>query len=842
MALPVTKKLFFTTILLISLQEIGRSANTPSDTIKNDTAKTTVSSDNGLKSKVHYQANDSIVSDITQKKMFLYGNAFVEYEDVELEAGFIEIDYAENVVRAAGVLDSSGKKTINKPVLKQGEESYDADSMAYNFVTKKAWIKKINTQSGDAFIHANVAKKDSNDVYYIKNGKYTTCDLEHPHYYIGMTKLKVIPDDKIVTGPAWLVIADIPTPLAIPFGFFPNKKGRASGVLLPEYGESANLGFFLKNGGYYFGISDYFDLALTGDIYSKGSFGVKTAANYVKRYKYDGDLDIGYSRFKEGEREFPDFALREDFSVRWTHTQDPKRNPSMRFSSNVNVVTSDYNKLNTYNPNDYLSNTFQSNVSWSKSWKRSNFSTNLRHSQNTLQRTVDLSLPEMAYSLNRLYPATWFTKKDGVVKNKWYDKIGISYSANAKNTISTYDSLLFKENSLDKLRYGVKHSVPVSTSINAKYFNITPSVSGNSYMYLQTINKRYDTANDSLITDTIQGFKEAHDFSASVNVSTRLYGMYQYRRGKVKAIRHVLNPTVGISYRPDYSESKYNYFQSVQTDSSGTIQQYNIFQNGIYGSPSGGKSGLLNFGLNNTLEAKLKPSKKDTSGTDRKVMLIEAFSISSAYNLAVDSFNWSPISLGGRTTLFKKLTINASASLDPYKLDYGTGKRIKDRYEIENNRLGRLTSANVSVGTTLRSKQKKEEKKTTRASEDELEYIRTHPEYYVDFDVPWTLNVSYNLLYSKPIATETITQTLRFSGDVNVTKKWKIGFDSGYDFIKKDISYTSLNIYRDLHCWEMKVNWVPFGQQKRYSIDINVKSPTLSDLKLSRKRDWYDYN
>ncbi len=803
-----------------------------------DTAKKSIENKSFLKDKVSYSATDSMLIDQVNQKAYLYNNAVVIYDGLNLKAGYIEIDFAKNMVYATVMKDSAGKD-VQKPVFEQGEDKFTAEKITYNFNTKKGKIVDVITQQGEGFIHGRDIKKDTNNVYYVGHGKYTTCDLEHPHFYIGAKKIKVIPNDKIITGPAVLYIADIPTPLAIPFGFFPNKKGRASGILLPTYGESTNMGFFLKDGGFYFGMNEYVDLALRGDIFSNGGYGLKANSSYRKRYRYNGGLSVNYSRFIEGDKELPNSKTRNDFFVRWSHTQDPKSKPNSRFSANVNAGSSSYNKYNGSVNGDYLSNTFQSNISYSKTFQGTpfNFSASARHSQNTISKKVDISLPELALNMNRIYPF----KNNKRVGNRWYDKIGLSASANARNDINSYDTLLFTNRTVQQMRNGVRFIVPISTSFNVfKYFTFTPTINTASNIYFETIQKHYDQNINYVFTDTITGVKMANDFSVSSGLSTRLYGDYFFRTKRLKQIRHVATPTISASYRPDFSEKGYGYYKKVQSDSIGTEQEYSIFQNGIYGTPLSGKSGLIGYSLNNSLEAKIR-EKTDSGNVDKKVKLLESFNIGFSYNLAAKNYNWSAININGRTKLFNVLDINASASLDPYQID-SVGNRI-EKYEWKNGKAGRITSSNLSMSTNLRSKEGdgSKPKSSIAGTQDELDYINSHQDAYVDFNVPWNLNMYYNINYSKPGIKETVSQSVTFNGDVSLTKKWKISLSSGYDFTRKEMTLTSVNVYRDLHCWEMRFNWVPFGFRQSFSIDINVKSSILKDLKLSRRKGWEDY-
>ncbi len=788
-----------------------------------------------LKSKVTYKARDSVRFDIIDEKVYLYGDAVVNYEDIELKAGYIEIDWTTRILSARGVTDTSGTE-IELPVFSQKEDRFTAKTITYNFNSKKGRITQVNTRQGDGYILGETVKKIDEKSYFIRKGAYTTCDLPHPHYSISANKLKVIQDNKVVTGPAYLVIEDVPTPLMIPFGYFPTRKGRASGILFPSYGESGRLGFFFKDGGYYFGIGDVVDFALTGDIYTLGSWAGKLNSNYANRYRYGGNVSVSYSEIKTSEKELPDYNLYKDFFIRWNHRQDPKARPNSNFSANVNAGSSGYYQNNISNANNYLTNTFQSSVAWSKSWpgKPYVFSATLSHSQNTLTRDVSMSIPNTSFSINRLYP---FKKKVVTGTERWYEKIGISYQNNFQNTIQTKDTLLFKKESENKFRYGMSHSIPVSTSLKVmKHFTLSPSVTYNERWYPETIRKAFDSVNDIIDTDTVKGFRAARDFVTAVSLNTRIYGMFQFKKGKINAIRHVMAPTVSYSYRPDFSDPSFNYYKTYQVNAQGDQSQYSIFEQGIYGGPPSGRFGVIGFNLDNNLEMKVR-SETDTSSTLKKIKIFESLSASVSYNTALDSLNWSNISLNGRTTLFDRLNLNFSGSFDPYVTNEN-GQRINKTEWDQNNRLARFVSAAASAGFNLVNNTTK---KSDKGTSDELQKINEKPGNYIDYSIPFNLAVSYNVSYSRAALLDaTVNQTLNFNGDISLTPKWKITFNSGYDFTANDLSYTSLGIYRDLHCWEMRVNWVPFGFQENYYFQINVKSSILQDLKLTKKNDIYD--
>jgi lipopolysaccharide export system protein LptA len=814
--------------------------------VRKDTLLKPVSKKSFIDEKVEYSADDSILVDKDKKKAYLYNNAVVTYDNMKLTAGYIEIDFGKNIVYSSGIKDSTGKIT-QKPISEQDGEKFTAGEITYNFKTKKGKIKDVITQQGEGYIHGGGIKKDSSNTFYVAHGKYTTCDLEHPHFYIGAKKIKVIPDDKIVTGPAQLVIMDVPTPLVIPFGYFPNKKGRASGILVPTYGESKVWGFNLQNGGYYFGNNEYVDLALRGDIYSNGSFAVRAQSNYKLRYKYNGMVGLNYAYMINGNPQFVTTTRTPSYSIRWSHNQDSKANPGSVFSANVNMVSALYNKYNGNVSNgQYTTNTLQSKISYSKKLGSNfNFSANAMQSQNTILKQSTYELPNLALTMNRIFPF----KNDNKVGNAWYDKIGVSASANAKNTITQYDSILYSEKMIQKnirqTNNGLQVNIPISTSLNLlKYFTLNPSINTSGFLYTKTIEKKYNPLQNTVKTDTINGMRMAAQYNFATSLKTLMYGNYFFKTKRLKQIRHVITPALNLSYTPDFSEKQYGYYKKVQQDSLGNTVLYSPFQNGIFGGPTGGEQGLIGFSVNNTLEAKVK-KQTDSGSVAQKVMILQNFSFAANYNAAAKAYNWSNISLSGRTKLFKLLDVNSTATLDPYQVD-ANNKRI-EKYEWNNNRIGRLTSWTAALGASFKSKEKTKGKSKTKddsAHADELEYIRTHPNAYVDFNVPWNLNVSYNYSFNKQSGVgvkPTTAQAITIRGDLSVTQKWKISMNSGFDLEAKKISLTSISIHRDLHCWEMNFNWIPFGLRQSYTLTLNVKSSVLQDLRIQRKGNWQDY-
>jgi lipopolysaccharide assembly outer membrane protein LptD (OstA) len=789
-----------------------------------------------FKSKVEYHAKDSVVYDLRGGMVYLYGNAWIVYEDIRLEADYIDISFDSKVLTAYGLPDSTGR-IAGKPLFKQGGDEFRAEHLKYNFNTKRGKITDITTKDGDSYIHGATVKKEPDNTTFIRNGYYTTCEDPHPHYYLKSAKIKVIPNNKVVTSSADMYIMDVPTPVAIPFGFFPNRKGRSSGILFPQYGESQQLGFFLRNGGYYLGLNDHFDLALTGDIYSRGSWRANAYSNYAWRYKASGNVSVNYSNTRISRPEFPDYRLEEAFFLRWSHIQDPKLNPGTSFTANVNAGSSTFYQFNLSNSNNFLTNTFQSSIAWARNWtgKPFNLAVSLAHSQNTQTRDINLSLPSATFNVARQTP---FRRKSAVGSQKWYEKIGVGLTTSFLNSISTKDTLLFTRQSLEEFRYGMQHSVPVNTSFTvAKYFTVSPGISYTERWYLRSIRKSWDPELQQVQTDTVDGFKAARDFAFSTSMNTRLYGIVQFRKGAIAAIRHVMTPTVGFSWRPDFSDPGFGNYKSVQADSTGRTSLYSIYEGTVFGGPGAGKSTLLNFSLDNNFEMKVR-QKTDTALVEKKVKLLESLSLNTSYNFAADSLRLAPVNMAGRATILDKVSLFLAAGFDPYAVT-DEGVRINTFELNKSGKLARFTSGNFSVNFNILKRKK--ELKSEKLSEDELSEVRRESERYVDFNVPFTLNVGYNFFYvNNVLVPDQITQTLNFNGDIQLTPAWKFTYNSGYDFEQKDISYTSLGIYRDLHCWEMSLNWVPFGFQQNFFFQINVKSSMLQDLKLTRKNDRFD--
>lgn len=800
---------------------------------------------------VYYDAEDSLLFDFQNQKAYLYGKAVVIYESVALNSEFIEMDFENNVVYAHGLTDSTGK-AFGKPTFKDGAEEFQADTIRYNFRTKKGIIKNVMTEFEGSYLHGSKTKMQPNKDVHMIDGKFTTCDLEHPHYYFSISKAKVIPNDKIVSGPAYLVIEDIPTPLGIPFGFFPNTKGGSSGIIIPEFGSEDSRGYFLKNGGYYWALNDNLDLTLIGDFYSKGSWGLGVLTNYKVRYKYSGSLSFKYGSNVYGYKNINQ-QKESLYSLQWKYTQDSKMRPNSNFSANVNISSSKFDRYNnSYNIGNALTTNKQSSIAYSKVFPNSPFSLTgaIRHNQNNSTGVVNLTLPDVSFNMSRIYP---FKRKVKVGESKIYEKIGVSYTMNLTNQVTATDSTLF-DIGFDNLKNGISHKIPISTSTKfLKYTTITPSFNYTERWYFKSFQQSwgYATPEDSVETlnsQYLSQFSRVWDYNTGVNWSTQIYGTFNFKKGSLKAIRHVITPSVNFNYLPDFGQDKYKYYDDYsrvqynsntgQYDTVSTI--YSRFNGLPFGTPPRGGAGSLNFNIGNNLEMKIR-NKGDTITADKKVKILESLNFSTRYNIMADSLKWSPIALAGRTKV-KFLDLSFNANLDPYAYavspyDSTRGYRIDKSAFAENGKLVRLTTANITAGFSLNST-KFQKKDDTNSSTFTTLY--GNPDMYIDFNVPWNIRVNYSLIYSKPDVTSSIRQTVNVSGDFNLTAKWKINFTTGYDIVKKTATPTSIDIYRDLHCWEASLHLVPFGSYRSYMFQINVKASMLKDLKLVKRGSFYD--
>ncbi len=796
--------------------------------------------------EVTYSARDSIKILVQEKMIFLYGDAVVHYKDLEIKAARVAINFETNVMTATPLIDSVGSKT-GIPHFKDNQDEMTADSFQYSFKSKKGIIYGLITEQADGLVYGEKVKKDDEDNLYIRNARYTTCnDTAHPHFYIQAGRMKMIPDDKIVSGPAVFYVADVPTIGMLPFGYFPITKGRKSGIIMPNYGYSRSRGYFLRNGGYYFGLSDYFDLALTGDIYANLSWRGQASSYYAKRYKYSGNMTMSYAVNKDNEREDPDYSEGRDFLFTWNHVMDNRARPKTNFSANVQLGSSNYLRLNSYNPNDIVTNTMNSGINYSRSFGIGNVTAAARHTQNTNTGNVNVTLPDVRFDVYRFFPFRGDNYSSS--RSKWYQDIGVTYTNTFRNQLSTGDSTFFTPESLEALQYGLQQNMATSGNFKLlKFLAFSPSASYTEYWYFQSINQEYIVSGDSVRIDTVPGFVRGYEYNFSASLSTILYGMYRFNGKKINALRHVMTPTVSLSYRPDFGEEKYGFYKKVATDGKdSSFQTYSIFANGIFGGPGQGKYGVVNFSLGNNFEMKVR-DEKDTATGFRKIKLVEVFNIASSYNLLVDSNNLAPIAIDLRTTLFKYIGFQLSTTFNTYGFNE-LGNTTKEWLYNQNRKIMRLVSSRIYITTSLNSETLKGKPTPGRMrpyvhpymTSQELLYLNS-PDQFVDFNIPWNFNLNYvyNHNRSNPYR-YTEVQTLNFSGDFSLTQKWKIGFNSGYDFGQKNLSMTTFNLYRDLHCWEFRFDWMPFGDRRYFAFALNAKSSVLQDLKLNRRRDWYD--
>ena len=815
-----------------------------SNSVKTDTFSIPISSDS-LQANIDYKAKDSIVYDLKNKLILLYNDGSIHYDDLQLGAADISIAWEDNILMAEKRIDSLGN-SIGRPDFNQGNQSFNANKLTYNFKSKKGKIYGLFTNEGDGYLRGEEVKKDSVDNLYARKAFFTTCNLETPHFYIEANPVKVIPDKILVTGPANLVIEGVRTPLVLPFAIFPLQKGQRSGIILPEFGTSNNLGYSLTNGGYYFGLSDYIDITLKGDIYTSGSWRLNASSKFKKRYKYSGNLALGLGHLIFGSELESNLNIQKDFSIRGSFALDPKLTPKSTFSANINIASSGYDNFNSLDYENHINNTISSAIAYSRRWKEKpvNLNISLSHSQNTSTRILSLTLPHLTFGVSRIYP---FKRKSPVGKQRWYEKIGFNYTLDSRNLLSIPDSMLFMASTRNKFQFGVHHSLPVSGNFKLlKYFTLNTSINYTENWFIKTIDRTYnpilldDSSYQYIQIDTLRHFKSARFFTSSVSLNTRMYGRLNFKKGWIKTIRHVVTPNVSFNYRPDFSSDVWGYFQTVQTNPDGKESLYSIFPNGMYSAPPSGKYGGIGLSVSNILEMKVRDA-KDTITGDRKVKLLESFSLSTFYNLAVDSLNLNPIKLSGRTTLFGKLGINFSASFDPYTMN-AEGARINQFEWIENKKLARLTQANISFNTSLNSKTFGQKWRPKTKPPQAKQNVFPEAGYY--YHIPWNVTLNYSLNLSRGLGgtadSSQVNQSINMNSRFTLTPNWQIGLGSGYDFVHRELVYTTLDIHRDLHCWEMSFRWIPVGVLKSYNFSIRVKSATLKDLKIEKKSSPYD--
>lgn len=827
-----------------------------------------------LDAPVIYEASDSIVF-TKDGYAHLYGEGKVNYQNIELTSAVITMNMDSSTVFAKGVADTTGVET-GTPIFKDGETPYESKIMRYNFKTKKGFINNIVTQQGEGYVTSEEGKKGADDEIYMRHGKYTTCDNhEHPHFYLRLSMAKVRPKKNVVFGPAQLVVEDVPLPIAVPFGFFPFNSSYSSGFIMPTYGDEMNRGFYLRDGGYYFAISDQMDLKVLGEIFTKGSWGLSAASNYNKRYKFSGSFNASYLVTKTGEKNMPDYSVSKDFRIQWSHRQDAKANPNSSFSASVNFATSSYDRSSLsslYNPQQYSQNTKASSVSYSRNFPEIglNISGAFNITQNTRDSSLSMTLPDVNISLNRIYP---FKRKKSAGDERWYEKISLQYTGSITNSISTKDNLLFKT-PLTQWENGMQHKIPVSATFNLfKYINIVPSFNYTERWYLRKVKQSYDaspTSRDHVKRDTINGFNRLYDYNLSLQMNTKLYGMYKplFMKSKELQIRHVFTPTVSYTYTPDFGKSRYGYYDTyTYTDEDGEVRtvEYSPYEGAVYGYPGKNMSQNISFSIDNNIEMKMK-SDKDTTGY-KKISLIDQLGASLSYDVA--NKKWSDLSMNLRLKLTKSYTFNMNASFATYayQFDENGNVVVGDRTEWSYGRFGRFQGYSGSFSYTLnndtfkklfgkkdedeknkdnKGKEENEDEETEEETEEQnnnsnmrkTEKASVDSDGYLAFKLPWSVSLSYSYSIredrSKDINIKTmrypysLTHSLNVSGNFKIGSRWNMTYSTGYDFTSKEMSMTTLNITRDLHCFNMSCGLV-FGPFTSYNFSIRANSSMLTD-------------
>lgn len=804
-------------------------------------------SKDALPGKVVATATDSAVMDMQTNDFRLYGDAKVDYEDKKLSADRIDFNQASNVATAMELKDTATQKGT-APTFTQGNEKFTYDHLQYNFRSQRAIVRNARSQYGEGYVNSRQIKRNSDQSLYGYKNVYTTCALPEPHFGIRANKIKIVPGQAIATGSANIEIEGVPTPLFLPFGYFPVSQSHRSGFLLPGYTIEQRRGIGFTKGGYYFSLNDYVDLQLQADIYTKGSYTGYLNSNYFNKYHYSGNVFASYASNKTGEEFDPLAQIQKDFAFRWTHQKDPKSLPGISFNAFVNIQSGSYYQNNSINANQIVQNQYNSNVSFTKNWDGSPFSltASATHNQNIVTGEVKMNLPNVTLYM---MPRTPFQRKNMVGQPKWYEKITVGYTVNGQNEITFYDSTLnISRIGLSDFRNGVRHSVPITANYNMfRYVTMTFSAAYNEFWNTESTNYRYNNALRQLDTARNRGFYTSRDFNAGVEFNTAIYGMLLFKKGKIRGFRHVIRPNTGISFRPDFALDPFNYYYRTSMDSTGKQSYQSPYSGSIIGGPRTGKEGMVKLGVNNRLEMKVRSS-KDSTGF-KNIVLLDGFDIGTYYNLAVDSFQWQPVTMQARTNILNRFNVSASAEFDPYAYDYLNGRRSTRTAQAAGKGLARLSRMNVSGGATLNStKASKAAPVVNSGDEDDFSRLMRNNGYagYVDFNVPWNLGLTYTLSLSRNPSRELmrdttqIDQAITISGDVNLTSRWKLMVNTGYNIKQKQITMSQINIIRDLHCWEMNLSLIPFGTNKRFDFTLNVKAQVLHDLKLTRRKDYRD--
>ena len=850
---------------------------------------------NGIDAPVNFSANDSMVYDARNKTAFLYGTSSVKYENMDLKSEHITLNMDSSLVHATGVRDTATKGLTGTPVFTLGSDNYESDTMAFNFKTKKGLIDNVKTQQEEGYLSSELSKRNADGEIFLKHGRYTTCDKEHPDFYIALSRAKVRPGKDVVFGPAYLVVADVPLPLAIPYGFFPFSKKYSSGFIMPTYGDESTRGFYLRDGGYYFAINDKWDLKLLGEIYTKGSWGLSAATNYRKRYRYSGSFYGSYQDTKTGDKGMPDFSRQQSFKIQWSHRQDPKANPYSSLAASVNFATSSYerNNLNSlYNPQTLSQTTRTSSVSWGTNFSSIglSLSATANLNQNMSDSSIALTLPDLNISLSRFYP---FKRRHAVGAERWYEKIAVSYTGQISNSINTKEDRLFHSNLIKNWRNGMQHRIPISGSFTLfNYINVNPSFNFTDRMYTNKVTRSWNTTTQKEVADTTYGFHNIYNWDFSISASTKLYGMFIPNRklfgDKIQAIRHVITPSVSFSYAPDFGASRYGYYSSYQRtnpDGSVDLVDYSPYSNGLYGVPSRGKMGSVSFSFDNNVEMKIK-SDKDSTGI-RKLSIIDNLGFRMSYNMAAKEKPWSDLSVDLRLKWWKNYTFNLNAVFASYayELDshgrpyvgnhtyWGMGKigrfqgmsqnisytltpeKIKKLFgggSDENNSKGKRNDPNAEgIDTNIESNVDDDmiEGQRNARSKRSNNKAKTDDDGYMTFNMPWSITFGYGITmrentdirkfnYHTMRYPYMFTQTLNFSGNIRISDGWNISFSSGYDFDHHAMSMTTASLQRDLHCFNMSCQ-VVLAPYTSYNFTFRCNASTLTDALKYDKRSGY---
>jgi hypothetical protein len=871
------------------------------DTAAQDTVPvdTTRKSKNALDMPVNYSAEDSITFDYAHSHAHLYGGSKVQYQNLELEADIINIAIDSSLVHATSRTDSLGNVT-GKPLFRQGKDEYEPDSISYNFKTRKAFISNVYTQQGEGYMKSMDGKRDSSGTMYVKKAFYSTCDAEHPHFYLNMTRAKMRPGKDVVFGPTYLVVCDVPLPLAIPYGFFPFRDKYSSGFIMPSYGDETTRGFYLREGGYYFAFNDYVDAKILADIYTKGSWSLSGQSTYKKRYRYSGNLYLSYQYTQNGEKNMPDYSVSKSFKVTWTHRQDPKANPTQSFTASVNFSTSSYernNLVSMYNPESYTQSVRTSSISYSKSFPNIGLtlSSTFNLSQQVRDSSLAVTLPNLTIQLNRFYP---FKRKKMAGKERWYEKIGVSYSGTLTNSINTKENLLFKSSLIKDWRNGMRHQIPINATFPIfKYINITPNFTFIDRMYSKKVMQSWDEDKRTVKRDTVNGFYNVYNFTMSLTANTKLYGYYTpmpwFGGKKIKAIRHMLSPSVSFNYAPDFSKPMWGFYDTyVRTDKDGNVSTvtYSPFSGNAYGTAPNGMSGSVQLDISNNLEMKVRSS-RDSTG-EKKISLIDELGMSMSYNMAAKTKPWSDLSMHLRLKLTKTYTfsMNAVFATYAYEFDKNGNVYVGNHTEWGKGRFGRFQGMSQNIHYTfnnqtfrkllgMKDKVSKRfasssaddddedgyddedvdpmmqnvdpDRKKGREAETENASTEIDEDGYLKFQMPWSLTVSYGVSMRENTAAPInpkrmrypykFTHTLNFSGNVGIAKGWNINFSSGYDFNYKRLSMTTLSLARDLHCFSMSCSMVVYPYTS-FNFLFACKAGTLTDALRWKKQSSYSSN